>query len=46
MEKSSKTVKFGFALIALLLMTGLIYAGNDTPESELAALLATLTGAV
>lgn len=45
MEPSSRIVRFGFALIAMLLVTGLIYAGAETPESELAAIIARLAGA-
>ncbi len=43
MEQSSKIVRFGFALIAMLLVTGLVYAGNETPESELSSLVTQLT---
>ncbi len=42
MEQSSRIVRFGFALIAMLLVTGLVYAGNDTPESELSVIVAQL----
>ena len=45
MQSSSKIVRFGFALLAILLITGLIYAGAETPESELAAIVAHLSGA-
>ncbi len=44
MQQSSRIVRFGFALLAMLLVTGLVYAGTDTPESELAAIVAQLTG--
>ena len=42
MEHPSKIVRFGFALIAMLLVTGLVYAGNETPESELSGIVAQL----
>ncbi len=45
MKQSSRTVRFGFSLIAMLMVVGLIYAGVDTPESELAAILTQLVPA-
>ncbi|MFK8032242.1 MAG: hypothetical protein AB8G18_18590 [Gammaproteobacteria bacterium] len=42
MSQPSKIVRFGFSLIAVLMVVGLIYAGTETPESELAAIIARL----
>ncbi len=43
MKQSSRIVRFGFSFIAMLMMVGLVYAGTDTPESELAAIVAQLS---
>lgn len=43
MQQSSRLVRFGFSLLAMLIVVGLIYAGKATPETELAALISTLT---
>ena len=43
MSGSSRVVRFGLALIVMLIFTGLIYAGTETPESELTVIVEQLT---